>query len=382
MLERPEDGKKQFLSNPKVTENLQLLTEIGMFDFVDSLCSEIENYKRLLSRSLDIFDCTNIDEIMDSIASQISDHFFSSSISFVWKPVQSREDVRIKSYKGNEPVNVNIKINFITPFESFFNKYPEPVKFELLAGELEDAAKSLIEIKPEIISPILGPFGLYGIILIGKKNNKTGYSTKEFGYIKQFMSFVSQAFKNHLHYQHSLHDVKTGLYNHGFFMTRLSEEISRAKRNEFSSSVLVIDVDRFKNFNDNYGHLAGDKVLEHLAALLKKTIRKNDIPSRFGGEEFTVLLPETGWKPARDVAERIRIRVSEMEVPWEVPLPKITVSLGIFSFDQDTNLDIDKIIQRADEALYASKRQGRNRSTVWTPELQQTIENLSDEAKK
>jgi diguanylate cyclase (GGDEF)-like protein len=148
-------------------------------------------------------------------------------------------------------------------------------------------------------------------------------------------------------------------------MTRLNEEVARSSRTSYASSIIVMDVDKFKDFNDTYGHLAGDEVLEKLAMVIKQGVRTDDIPSRFGGEEFTVLLPHTDSDTTWSVSERLRISVAAMQVPWEVPLPQVTISLGIYTFDQDSDADTAGIIRRADEALYISKKQGRNRSTVW-----------------
>jgi diguanylate cyclase (GGDEF)-like protein len=192
-----------------------------------------------------------------------------------------------------------------------------------------------------------------------------GYSQKELIFIEQLMAFVSQAIKNHLHYEHSLRDVKTGLFNHGFFINRLNEEVARARRGNYASSMIVMDVDKFKNFNDNYGHLAGDKVLETLAFTVKQGVRTEDVPSRFGGEEFTVLLPNTDQKAAWVVAERLRVDVAAMTVPWAPPLPQVTISLGIYTFNNENHVESAEIIHRADEALYISKEQGRNRCTHW-----------------
>ena len=372
-MKEKEDFEKEkedvFTSNPRIMENYSLLQDIGVLEYVESLNREILNYKSLLLRGLDIFNHTSIDEIMDSTVYQISDHFMPSFIAFLWKPIQTREDITIKAYKNYKPVNMDLRVDCITPFEAFFRQYPKPINFELLAFQLEndEAVKPYLDIKTEIVVPILGPFGLYGIILVGKKILDDEYSRDELFFLQQLMSFVSQAIKNHLHYEHSLRDVKTGLYNHGFFLTRLTEEVTRTKRIGYSSSIIVMDVDKFKNFNDNYGHLAGDKVLENLAQVIKQGVRSEDIPSRFGGEEFTVLLPHTDKLTVWTVAERLRSSVAEMKVPWEVPLPQVTISIGIYTFDQDTGADVSNIIRRADEALYISKERGRNRCTMWNP---------------
>jgi diguanylate cyclase (GGDEF)-like protein len=365
------EGEKGYLSHPKIKENYPFLQEIGVIDYFERLNQEINNIKSLLSKGLDIFNRTSIDEIMNTTVFQISDYFLPSFIAFLWKPIQNREDITIRAYKNYKPVDINLRVDSITPFETFFQQYPQPVNFELLAYELhnDEAIKPFLEAAPEIAVPILGPLGLYGIILVGKKLLDDKYTNEELYFLKLLMSFVSQAIKNHLHYENSLRDVKTGLYNHGFFLNRLNEEIARIRRNGYTSSVIVIGVDSFKKFNDSYGHLAGDKVLEKLAQEIKAGVRTEDIPSSFGGEEFTVLLPHTDTATALTVAERLRINVANMQVTWEVSLPQVTISSGIYTFDESTNTDVNGIMRRADEALYISKELGRNRCTVWKPSV-------------
>ncbi|MDR1098959.1 MAG: GGDEF domain-containing protein [Treponema sp.] len=359
--------EEEFLSNPKIVENFSFLQEIGVFKHIDNLNREIRNYKSLLSGGLDIFNRTSIDEIMDATVWQISDHFLPSFLAFLWKPIQNKDEITIKAYKNYKPVDINIKLDSISPFEAFFQQYPKPINFELLSFELKNdaAVKPLEEVRPEIIIPILGPFGLYGIIVVGRKILEDGYTQEELIFIQQLMAFVSQAIKNHLHYEHSLRDVKTGLYNHGFFMTRINEEVARTKRAGYMSSLIVMDVDKFKNFNDSFGHMAGDRVLESIAFMIKQTVRTEDIPSRFGGEEFTVLLPSTEKGTAWAVAERLRTSIAGMKVPWEPPLPQVTISLGLYTFDRDSATSAEEILSRADEALYLSKERGRNRTTIW-----------------
>ena len=290
--------------------------------------------------------------------------------------MQNREETIIKCYKNYKPVDLNLNVDNITCFESFFQKYPRPVNYELFSFEFgeNETLRSFDAIKPELVIPIMGPSGLYGIVLMGRKILGEEYSIAELSFIQHLMSFVSLAIQNHLHYERTLRDVKTGLYNNGFFLTRLNEEIVKTKRNELKTSLIIIDIDRFKKINDTYGHLAGDKVLEALAITIKQTIRADDIASRFGGEEFTILLPEADKNSAFHVAERLRNVVAGMEVPWEIPLPQITISLGIFTFDKNTNLPPEEIIKRADEALYLSKERGRNHTTAWGVGLLDKIE--------
>ncbi|MDR1059533.1 MAG: GGDEF domain-containing protein [Treponema sp.] len=362
------DGGKEFLSDPRVIENYSLLQEIGVFGHIDFLNREIHSYKNLLSGALEIFNRTSVDEIMDATVWQISDNFLPSFIVFLWKPLQNREEVTVKGYRNYKQVDLGLdQVATIKPFETFFQRYPRPINYDLLVFEMEDkeAAKALESLHPELVIPILGPSGLYGLILVGPKVLERDYASTELSYLQQLMAFVSQAIQNHLHYEGTLRDAKTGLFNNGFFTTRLNEEIARARRNNSSFSIIMLDVDKFKIFNDTYGHLAGDRVLETLAITLKQTVRTEDVPSRFGGEEFTVLLPDTDRQAAWMTAERLRCSVAAMKVPWDPPLPQVTISLGVFTFNQPMNLPAEEIIHRADEALYISKERGRNRTTLY-----------------
>jgi len=363
--------EEKLLSDPKIAEHSDFLREIGIFSFIDGLSRDIYNYKTLLTKGLAIFNHTNTSDIMDASIELISHHFLPSFTAFIWKPIQNRPDITIRAYRNYKPVDINLKIDNVSLFESFFQESPKPIDFETLTNALNNHPDlaPYKTVQPEIVIPIIGPLGLYGIILIGRKTKDGEYTDEELEFLQQLMSFMSQAIKNHLHYEHSLRDAKTGLYNHGFFMDRLNVEVSQTKRKSYSSSIIVIDVDKFKNFNDTYGHIAGDQVLENLAQVIRQSVRGNDVPARFGGEEFTIMLPHTDVSLAWVVAERLRTNVAAMQVPWEVPLPQVTISLGVFSFDQKNDLGATDILRRADEALYISKARGRNRSTIWEPGL-------------
>ena len=371
-----KESEKKFISNPKVIENYTLLRELGVFSFLDDLMRHIHSYKTLLAGGLDIFNHTSTSEIMDATVKQISYHFLPSYIAFLWKPDQNRSDINIRAYRNYRPVDVGLKITDFTPFENYFQEFPKPVSFEAFAKKLnnDEALLPFNTAKPKIIIPILGPFGLYGIILVGHKIQGNKYTAEEQEFLYQLMSFMSHAIKNYLHYENSLRDVKTGLYNHGFFMARLKEEVAQTKNSSYISSVIVIDVDKFKSFNDTYGHLAGDQVLEKLAQVIRLGVRNKDVPSRFGGEEFTVMLSHADVAVAKKVAERLRSNVAKMRVPWEeMVLPQVTISLGVFTFKQNSDLEPAEILRRADEALYVSKNSGRNCSTAWKPGLAESM---------
>ncbi|MHB9293537.1 hypothetical protein Holit_02663 [Hollandina sp. SP2] len=356
-----------FVSPPPLQEPYGLQSQ-----YLDRLKQELDTYKSLFGGVLAIFRHTSIDTMLDTAVAQLSIRTLLSFVVFLWKPFQNKNEIRIKGYEGHKPTNIGPAIESLALFEVFFQQHPEPLTYRDLLKQMgyNTATHALEEMEPELIIPILGPYGFYGMILVGSKLQGERFQPEELSFIRNLMFFVSLAIQNHLHYNHSLQDVKTGLYNYGFFMTRLEEEISRVRRNDYASSIIVIDVDFFKSFNDIYGHIAGDRVLEHIAFLIKGGIRLEDIPSRFGGEEFTVLLPDTNTESAWHVAERLRIAIAQLKVPWETPLPRITISLGIFTFDSQTEIMAIEILNRADKALYASKSRGRNCTTIWEPGLE------------
>jgi len=156
-------------------------------------------------------------------------------------------------------------------------------------------------------------------------------------------------------------DVLTSLLNKRGFEKRFELERIRAKQNEISFSLIMVDIDHFKKVNDSFGHLVGDSLLKSIANLLKSHLRKNDIASRYGGEEFLILLPETGIQGAKAAAQKIRDTLATKE--WKLketgkPMGKITVSMGIALYK--LNEPEEALIKRVDDALYLAKNRGRD----------------------
>ncbi|MDO3377463.1 diguanylate cyclase [Geoalkalibacter halelectricus] len=164
----------------------------------------------------------------------------------------------------------------------------------------------------------------------------------------------------------SITDPLTSLYNRRFLERRLEEEISRSLRQNLSLTLVMLDLDNFKHYNDLCGHLAGDKALKRTARILRHSAREMDIVTRFGGEEFCILLPGTSKKESLLVAERIRHAIEKESYLREQDLPsgKLTASMGIASFPGDGNTP-RTLINAADIALYRAKSEGRNRSVLF-----------------
>ncbi len=152
-------------------------------------------------------------------------------------------------------------------------------------------------------------------------------------------------------------DELTGLYNRRFFNENLSKSFSAARRYGFHLSLILADLDKFKEVNDTHGHAAGDKVLQAFADILRSLARREDIPARWGGEEFIILLAHTSCDGAATMAERVRCTVEEECL--RVTSIAVTVSLSVAELRKDE--DVETLIKRADKALYRAKDEGRNR---------------------
>lgn len=169
-------------------------------------------------------------------------------------------------------------------------------------------------------------------------------------------------------------DALTGLNNRRQFEIRLKQEVSNAKRNQKSLCCIMLDIDYFKHVNDTWGHSAGDYVLKNVAKIIAQELREYDIASRYGGEEFCILLPDTKIKEAIFVAQRLRLAVEKAEINISEDqilgkdLLNVTISVGVSEFDETIDSP-DKLHQNADIALYEAKRRGRNRVIVYDTSL-------------
>jgi diguanylate cyclase (GGDEF)-like protein len=163
-------------------------------------------------------------------------------------------------------------------------------------------------------------------------------------------------------YDSATRDGLTGAYNKKFFIERLRTEFTFATRRKSSLSLLLFDIDFFKKVNDTYGHIAGDFVLKKMAAVVAGQLREEDVFSRYGGEEFAIILRETDAEKAFIIAERIRRAVETARMVHETQLIPVTISLGSATLDVQAHPDSKELLKAADDLLYKAKRNGRNRT--------------------
>lgn len=174
---------------------------------------------------------------------------------------------------------------------------------------------------------------------------------------------VANALQNSILFDMSMYDGLTKIHNYRYFRQRLIEEFRRSKRYHGALSLIIFDLDDFKRFNDTYGHLKGDEILYELAQLVNNFLRKDiDIAARYGGEEFAVILPETRYKDALTVADRLRFSVENYRFQaFNGKNLNLTISLGVAGFPESRIERFEELVGLADKALYQAKRMGKNR---------------------
>lgn len=217
--------------------------------------------------------------------------------------------------------------------------------------------KQLIKTSP-ILLPLVNAALWGGALILHKFFNilNSFVEAMPFIILQIVISWLCGVFIKKLNYGANNDDL-TGLYNRRYLNTRLEEEIERLKRTKGSLSLILIDVDSFKQVNDTYGHLVGDKVLAKLGEILKHSTRRVDIVARWGGEEFAIIMPETDLSGAKTFADRLRRNVENFDFGFQV-----TISLGVVSDFKGSSFD--EILTRADEALYRAK-ENRNRVVIY-----------------
>jgi len=211
--------------------------------------------------------------------------------------------------------------------------------------------------------PLMAKDKLLGTINVSR-SEPDSFSDKDFELFVNLANQAAIAIDNARLYRYAVTDEMTRLYNHRYFQQRLDEELQRADRYENFVSLIILDVDHFKKFNDTYGHPEGDRVLKTVARLIEKSVREVDIPARYGGEEFVVICPEKNGEGSLTPAERIRSAIESYDFRIDGKKIQITVSLGVACYPDQARSKAE-LIQKADFALYYSKHHGRNQATLY-----------------
>jgi len=215
-----------------------------------------------------------------------------------------------------------------------------------------------------VLAPLVVKGELLGVILAADRRTGLPFLEADLELLTIFAGQAAAALDNIRLYARlekaATTDALTHLANRRNFEEVLEKEMARASRYGHPLSLLMLDIDRFKDVNDTYGHVTGDQVLRRLGEVLRNQLRTTDVPARYGGEEFTVIMPHTPKPHAAAVAERLRTKVEEANLFFTTRLRVLTVSIGVAAFPSDGST-MDTFVGAADNALYRAKRAGRNR---------------------
>jgi len=259
----------------------------------------------------------------------------------------------------------NIQTNSI--LGDFLVSHPTCYNLAELESEIEDKEnlKVLSSIKPTLIVPLNVKNQLMGLIVLGERIHDTSYSEEEKDYLLNIAHFAAIAVHNAVLFEMSTTDLMTHLKQKHYFFTILETRLQQCLRDNRQISLIMADIDHFKNVNDTYGHQVGDEVLKNVSAIIRGNLRPNDIGARYGGEEFVILLQDTDERKAFEIAERLRRKAERLNHLSSGCPDIITISLGAaeYSPGEDTS---QSLLHKVDKALYYSKENGRNRSSKFS----------------
>ena len=359
-------------ANQKINQLNQTLIEKNK-----ELRKKIYDLHNIFDVSFELHSILDTNRLINSTLLFIIGQFSCKSVLFFYTSKKTEQRLSVLNSKGFYQSDIeNITLERSDPLLDYFREVREPQLFNRLPDSIKNSAgyNLLKKLKINLVSHILVHKKEEALICLGSRVRNKSFTINELEILSTINNIISVALSNASLYdeviQLSYTDGMTELHNYRYFEMRLKEEIIRHTRNQQDVSLIIMDVDHFKNYNDTFGHQAGDEILKKIAYLLKETVRENDIVARYGGEEFAIIVPSVGKEEVKLLAERVRNNVEKYKFVNEnvQPFGKITISGGTASLPKDAK-DSTDLIRKADTALYASKNLGRNMVIQYSPEL-------------
>jgi diguanylate cyclase (GGDEF)-like protein len=314
--------------------------------------------------------------LLCDFATEIVPH--DATLAYFWKEDEQQVQLRVARTFNPVPTEILARGNILNFWAT---KYSRPLLVPHGQNTQADALLERLQVGSALAVPLFVSNRVMGSIqLFGRAPDAF---SEEDAQLLWMLSLVAETLLTHDYANEGLirfafTDYLTGLKTRGYFEQQLELEIKRSERKKTQFSLLMIDIDFFKQLNDRYGHHVGDQVLRDVASILMKDMREVDTVARYGGEEFVIVLPETGGAGARLVAERLRRAVEQAKFFAGSPnaIERLTISIGIAVYEQDAQFRRD-LIEFADAALYAAKSQGRNRLVLYSELAQQQRREVS-----
>ncbi|MCP4137844.1 MAG: sensor domain-containing diguanylate cyclase [bacterium] len=326
---------------------------------------KIYDLKNLIGLGISLSSNLDFESLVESILYSCIGQMFVEKVAILLQQDLDVDNFCIHMTKGydTEFDSNEIFLEDNSSIIKYLEEHPKPHEYSFLANlpHLKDGYERLQVLSPKMIIPMKSKNFLNGMIVLGDKITGQEFTANEIDFLQDLAKFAAIAVENSRLYLMATLDRMTRLYIHHYFQERLLEEIKRTLRTGGALSLIMMDIDFFKRFNDTYGHQQGDLILKEVARLIKEHIRSIDIPARYGGEEFAIILPQTDLEGAIVIANRIRIEIGKYEFAGQDEPLHITMSLGVAQYDSEIDNSKDELVKRADEALYTAKENGRNK---------------------
>jgi len=346
LYEKREQEKEDL---DKTLQNLSLLYSIG------KAMNYISDLKKLLQFILgQAIEVTSAEKgslmLYDMETNQLNIRVLAGSEGKAFQEKVNNNEIRCRSFKPGEGIAGRV---FLTAKPIVVNNIK---KDDVFVDSEASYVRSIACIPMVVYNDVIG------VINVTNKRYGRQFTDDDVEMLKAVADQAAVAINKAQLWDMAVTDSLTGLYVRRYFMVKLHEEVHRAERYNNILSIVMADLDRFKNINDTYGHDAGDRVLKEIGRFLQQNVRDVDIVARYGGEEFVIMIPEAAKDAAYSLSERLRKKFSKLKFE---NLPQITISLGIATFPFDGKQPED-LLKKADAAMYAAKRAGRNQVAGYT----------------
>jgi diguanylate cyclase (GGDEF)-like protein len=284
---------------------------------------------------------------------------------FVRKHLDSNELSLHRNYSGFE---FDHTFSYVIPMDhaliKLFNRKYDCYSLDKIRAKNVslEGLDPIVNLHPALLVPLKAQGKINGIIMLGEKIEADEFDGYEREYILNVATLASIAINNAGLFEMATTDMMTKLKLKHHLFTIMNEWLEHKRLNK-SFSMLMFDIDYFKQVNDTYGHACGDSVLKYIAQILLANIRSSDIAARYGGEEFIILIAHPGKSLSMKIAERIRLTIAASEIIYKEHIIRLTISCGVVCYEKKLDISVEAMIDRADKALYCSKKEGRNRVT-------------------